>query len=193
MALPNPSMSFTPFDILTAVELNNIVENVEALADGSTSTITGLLTTAYGDGSITRPKTDWSTFSNNIKSATNTSTPTLTNSSQDLASSGASISFTLSGTGYAFVTVSIGIGSLNDFEFQPQIRLGGTVVHTFSPPAAPGALVSRAHVRGMSRLVTLTNGVNVLSPGVFLSSAGSPITSNGAITISAIVFGNVTA
>lgn len=29
MSLPNPSMSFTPFDILTAEEQNNLVENIE--------------------------------------------------------------------------------------------------------------------------------------------------------------------
>lgn len=33
MALPNPSMSFTPFDILTAAEMNDLVENIEALAN----------------------------------------------------------------------------------------------------------------------------------------------------------------
>lgn len=35
MSLPNPSMSFSPFAILTAEEMNDIVENIEALADGS--------------------------------------------------------------------------------------------------------------------------------------------------------------
>jgi hypothetical protein len=35
MSLPNPSMSFTPFDILTAEELNDLVENIEALSDGT--------------------------------------------------------------------------------------------------------------------------------------------------------------
>jgi len=41
--LPNPGMSFTPFDQLPAASLNDIVENVESLADGSgiaTSAIT---------------------------------------------------------------------------------------------------------------------------------------------------------
>jgi hypothetical protein len=31
--LPNPGMSFTPFDPLPAADLNNIVENIEAIAD----------------------------------------------------------------------------------------------------------------------------------------------------------------
>lgn len=35
MSLPNPSMSFTPFDVLPAEDLNDIVENIESLADGS--------------------------------------------------------------------------------------------------------------------------------------------------------------
>lgn len=35
MSLPNPSMAFFPFDPLPASQLNDMVENVEALADGS--------------------------------------------------------------------------------------------------------------------------------------------------------------
>lgn len=44
MALPNIGMNFTPYDTLTAAELDDIVENIEALADGSgqnTASITG--------------------------------------------------------------------------------------------------------------------------------------------------------
>ena len=33
--LPNPGMSFSPFAILTAEELNDLVENIEALSTGS--------------------------------------------------------------------------------------------------------------------------------------------------------------
>lgn len=35
MALPNPGMDFTPFDVLTAAELDDLVENIEALAAGT--------------------------------------------------------------------------------------------------------------------------------------------------------------
>lgn len=35
MALPNASMDFTPFDILTAAELDDLVENDQALAAGT--------------------------------------------------------------------------------------------------------------------------------------------------------------
>lgn len=35
MSLPNPSMSFTPFDTLPASDMNDLVENIESLADGT--------------------------------------------------------------------------------------------------------------------------------------------------------------
>lgn len=35
MSLPNPGMTFTPFDPLAASELNDLVENIESLEDGS--------------------------------------------------------------------------------------------------------------------------------------------------------------
>lgn len=35
MSLPNPSMNFTPLDTLPASDLNKMVENIEALSDGS--------------------------------------------------------------------------------------------------------------------------------------------------------------
>lgn len=35
MPLPNPGMTFTPFDPLPASDLNDMVDNIEALADGS--------------------------------------------------------------------------------------------------------------------------------------------------------------
>lgn len=46
MALPNPSMSFTPFDPLPASDLNDLVENIESLADG----------TGFDTGAITSTK-----------------------------------------------------------------------------------------------------------------------------------------
>src|SRR5215217_7026259 len=46
MPLPNLSMSFSPFAILTAAEMNDLVENIEALAGG----------TGLNDNSITASK-----------------------------------------------------------------------------------------------------------------------------------------
>ena len=49
MSLPNPSMSFSPFAILTAEEMNNLVENIEALAAG-TGIAAGAITFAQTTG-----------------------------------------------------------------------------------------------------------------------------------------------
>lgn len=40
MALPNPGMTFTPFDPLPASDLNDMVENIEAIQSGSSSPVT---------------------------------------------------------------------------------------------------------------------------------------------------------
>lgn len=142
---------------------------------------------------LTSSKIDWSSFSNNIKSVTNTSSPALTNSSQDLASSGLSLSFTVVGTAYAIVDISLGMTSTADFEMQPEIRLAGAVVKKYSPQAAEGNASSRARVRSFSYLVILVDGVNVISGGVTISGGATVVMQNTGCSISALVLGEVTA
>ena len=62
--LPNPSMSFSPFAILTAEEMNNIIENINSLADG-----TGFDAGAIGKADIASAAVDQSKidFTNFIK------------------------------------------------------------------------------------------------------------------------------
>lgn len=69
MSLPNPGMSFTPFDQLPASDLNDIVENVEALAAGTGlddgSIVFDLLSTTIFSGQVTtysNPGTAGGTF-----------------------------------------------------------------------------------------------------------------------------------
>lgn len=50
--LPYPGKSYTPFDILTAEELNEDVANIESLATG----------TGIGDGAVTSDKIDFATY-----------------------------------------------------------------------------------------------------------------------------------
>jgi hypothetical protein len=50
--LPNDGMSFSPFAILTAEEMNDLVENIESLADG----------TGIGDGSVAADNIDFTTL-----------------------------------------------------------------------------------------------------------------------------------
>src|SRR5690606_21274928 len=52
MALPNPSMSFSPFAILTAEEMNDLVENIEALQDWSAFETDSMPGTLIPDGTV---------------------------------------------------------------------------------------------------------------------------------------------
>lgn len=56
MSLPNPGMSFTPFDPLPASDLNDIVENIEALAAGTGFNTGAIPTAALADNSVTSVK-----------------------------------------------------------------------------------------------------------------------------------------
>lgn len=150
-------------------------------------------TTAARGGLLNNGSIDWSTFTNNMKTASNTGAPALSNSSQDLASSGLSVSFTLATAGVAFVVMNLGISSTSDFEFRPEIRLGGVVQFTHAPNAAAGNASNRASDRGMPYVMALPVGVNVISAGVNLSSATGPSLAIGGGSISVVVFGQVTA
>lgn len=149
----------------------------------SNANITG---TPVGSSAI-----DWSTFALNMKTATNSGTLSPTNTDQDLASSGLSISFTVATACNALVTVAIGVASAADFEYRPEIRLGGTQVAIFSPAAGLGN--SRAHGRTFTAVIPLAAGANVLSIGLFLASGSAYTVSPGGAVISALVLGKVTA
>lgn len=60
--LPNQNMVFTPFDILTAEEQNQLVENIESLADGSGIGDAAIDTTQIADEAVTANKIDFTTF-----------------------------------------------------------------------------------------------------------------------------------
>lgn len=63
MALPNPGMSFSPFAILTAEEMNDLVENIESLADGTGFDAGAIGTEDVDDGAITPIKTSFTEYS----------------------------------------------------------------------------------------------------------------------------------
>lgn len=146
---------------------------------------------------VTNGKIDWSTFSNNIKFATNPSTITAGSSTspQNLSGNGCSISFTNTGTAYAFVTVSVGVSTSTDFEFLVGVMLNGTNQANYSPNASlGGGGAGRAVERSSSFLVTLPAGTNILAPSMTVfNGSGSYSIFPGGVTIAAIVFGNVTA
>jgi hypothetical protein len=185
--------SFTALEIPTLAKMNKLWANDASFNDGTGIANNAIINAKVLDGTLSRTKNDWSTFSNNMKSATNGAGISLANSSQDLASNGLSISFTVSGACKALVTVQMGVSSTTDFEFRPEIRLGGTVVQVLTPSAAAGNASSRSSVRGFTAVVSLSAGVNVISAGVNLTVATSPNIAVGGAIIAAIVNGNVTA
>lgn len=56
MPLPNPGMSFTPLDPLPASDLNDMVENIESLADGSGFDAGAIDTAAIASSAVTSEK-----------------------------------------------------------------------------------------------------------------------------------------
>lgn len=91
MSLPNPGMSFTPFDPLTAAEANDIVENVEALADG----------TGLNDGAVAPDKLALGATDNTVATSQGTSSTTYT----DLATTGPAVTVTVPASGKVLVTL----------------------------------------------------------------------------------------
>lgn len=66
MALPNPSMTFTPFDILTAEEMNDLVENITALYNGTAFDSNSIDAGFLLDSSIDQSKLDFSVAGGNM-------------------------------------------------------------------------------------------------------------------------------
>lgn len=60
--LPNDNMSFSPFAILTAEEMNDLVENIESLAEGTGIGDGSVDTAALADEAVTASKIDFSTL-----------------------------------------------------------------------------------------------------------------------------------
>ena len=56
MSLPNPSMSFSPFAILTAEEMNELAENDQALAAGTGLDNNAVTTAKIADAGVTNAK-----------------------------------------------------------------------------------------------------------------------------------------
>lgn len=59
MSLPNPSMSFSPFAILTAEEMNDIVENIESLSNGTGFEPGAIGTDTLAESAVTSSKTNF--------------------------------------------------------------------------------------------------------------------------------------
>lgn len=67
ISLPNPGMVFVPLDVLTAEELNQIVQNIDTLAElfplkAAQIGANAIGTNQLSNAAVTAPKLDWSAF-----------------------------------------------------------------------------------------------------------------------------------
>ena len=94
MSLPNPSMDFTALDTLSASSLDQLVENIESLSDGSGLEDLAITETKLGAGAVTNGKiansvitnTKLSTDTGEIAGAWDSWTPTYNNFTKGSAS-----------------------------------------------------------------------------------------------------------
>lgn len=118
MPLPNPGMDFTPFDVLTAAELDDLVENIESLADGTGFDAGAVGEADLGAGSVTNAKL--STAAGELGGAWATWVPSWTNVTVG------------DGTQVARYHV---VGETTDFSLQ--LTFGSTTAITGTPTLAP--------------------------------------------------------
>lgn len=90
--LPFPSMNFTAFDILTAAEMNQLVDNIEALADG----------TGLADGIINPNKLSLGAQQAVVATGQTTTSTSFT----DLATTTDTVTVTIGVNGLALVIIS---------------------------------------------------------------------------------------
>lgn len=99
MPLPNPGMSFTPFDPLPASDLNDIVENIEALQNWSAYTAATLPGSLLQNSTVTASKLATGAASATVA----TSQATTSSTYADLATVGPSVTVVIGVNGMALV------------------------------------------------------------------------------------------
>lgn len=159
MALPNPSMAFIPFAILTADELNNFVENDQALAAGTglnTNAVSGdkLATSAIKLGKKTIT-TSASTTSTTVVQATGlTQAVTVPAGGRDVKVTVHGVTVENSGNNY--VTVSVWDGTVGSGTcIGKSTSLGGASPLDFVATHTPS---SGSHTYNVGILVTAGTG-----------------------------------
>lgn len=150
--------------------------------------------TAYPWPGVSRKGVDWSTFANNMKAAVNAGSMSPINGDNNLGSlGGTQVTFTVTQACKAYVSISIGISSTTDFEYQPNILLDGALYQKFQPSASIGNGSNRAYERGFTYVVSIPAGTHTLACGVTFASATSLGAPPLCSTIAALILGDVTA
>lgn len=100
--LPNPGMVFNPFDILTAEEMNELVENIEDLATGSGIGDGALDTNTYKDASVTPNKLGLGQDAAHVATGQSTSSTSFA----DLATTTDQVTVNIGSKGVALVSIA---------------------------------------------------------------------------------------
>lgn len=191
MSLPYPSMNFTAFDILTAAEMNQMVANDQALADGTGFNSGAIGTSALSAGAVTPDKTDIPTkffvYRNASQSVPGNLTSTKIQFDTELFDTGSNFDattnhrFTAPNTGYykvgGFVGANAASGSIIILDLRKNAGTFMRVAQVLTPGATSDTILSFPET-----IVSLTSGdylelnaVASSTASVGLLSGASPI------------------
>jgi len=175
MALPNLAMSFTPFDILTAAELNDLVENIEALAAGTGLNTSAVTTTKIANGNVTAAKLALGGITNEVITGENTASAAFV----ALTTPGPAVTATIGPGGVALVIVHAFVGgNIANLEAIMGFVISGASTVAASDSFSARRRINDAFISGTdgldaSFLVTgLTAGANIFT-AVYKVSAGT--------------------
>lgn len=181
-----PFGASTAYSITQSISSDGLTETVQVPYGYTIPTSGGISAMAY---SVQEAPYDFPLMPNTItKSAFNPGSVSLSNTSQNLASSGLILPLQVFRTCQVIVSVDLVVFSTTDFEFQPEIRVDGTAVKTLTPSAAYAG--SRANYRGITWTVELEAGARTISAGVNLGSSGSPSIQGGGAALTVIAPSN---
>jgi len=99
-------MSFTPLDPLPASDLNDLVENIESLADGTGFDAGAIGTADIADAAVTPNKLDLDPATSTVVTAAETTTST---SYADLSTVTDTVTVTVGANGLALVNIYVGL------------------------------------------------------------------------------------
>ena len=155
MGLPNPSMNFTPLDPLPASDLNDLVENIEALADGS-----GIDDNAVDPQKLNNPY-KFSVYRNGAWTAAGTSYGKVSFDTEvfDSNNNFSGGTYTAPVNGYYFFTSSVRSNTIDGALHQTAIYKNGSVA--LEGPAIEGGLNTAVQGAGVTGLLQLTAGDTV--------------------------------
>lgn len=127
MALPNPGMDAVPFTPLTAEFLDDMIENIESLSDGTGFENGAITTNTLAESAVTRSKIDFSTFVNYYTNISTITTITAGNFSGTSTRSSQSVTIPANCTRALVVaTVRLQTQGASANDMSSRVQIGGS-------------------------------------------------------------------